>query len=83
MDVNAKSTTVRMSNNNSTNNSYAIITQFIVKLKLDDTSAIGDGIRHETPADNAIYDLQGRRVTQSGKLPKGIYVQQGRKFVVK
>lgn len=83
MDVNAKSTTVKMSNNNSTNNSYAIITQFIVKLKLDDTSTIGDAIRHEAPADNAIYDLQGRRVTQSGKLPKGIYVQQGRKFVVK
>ena len=37
----------------------------------------------ETAADNAIYDLQGRRVTQTGKLPKGIYVQQGRKFVVK
>ena len=44
---------------------------------------IEEGIRHETATDNAIYDLQGRRMTQSGNLPKGIYVQQGRKFVVK
>ena len=33
-------------------------------------------------ADDAIYDLQGRRMA-AGKLPKGIYVRQGRKFVVR
>lgn len=32
--------------------------------------------------DDAVYDLQGRRVA-ADKLPKGIYVRQGRKFVVR
>ena len=44
---------------------------------------IDEEIHHETIADDAVYDLQGRRMTQSSQLPKGIYVQQGRKFVVK
>ena len=83
MNVNAKSTTVRMSNNNSSNNRFAIITQFVIKLKKDDTSGIGNSVVPETVADDAIYDLQGRRMTQSGSLPKGIYVKNGRKFVVK
>ena len=33
------------------------------------------------PTDNAIYDLQGRRVM--GPLSKGIYIKAGKKFIVK
>ena len=32
--------------------------------------------------DNVVYDLQGRRVDES-RLPKGIYIVNGKKFVVK
>ena len=75
----------------SAGNGYAINYVTITKEQILDwyqknggiVTDIEDGIRLETATDNAIYDLQGRRMTQSGKLPKGIYVQQGRKFVVK
>lgn len=33
--------------------------------------------------DNAVYDLQGRRVDVSSALPKGIYIIRGRKVLVK
>ena len=75
----------------SAGNGYAINYVTITKEQILDwyqknggiVTDIEEGIRLETAADDAIYDLQGRRMTQSGKLPKGIYVQQGRKFVVK
>ena len=75
----------------SAGNGYAINYVTITKEQILDwykknggiVTDIDEGIRLETATDNAVYDLQGRRVTQSGKLPKGIYVQQGRKFVVK
>ena len=38
-------------------------------------------IRSMTPADNAIYNLQG--VKMEGKPKPGIYVKNGRKFIVK
>ncbi|MBR5439953.1 MAG: exo-alpha-sialidase, partial [Prevotella sp.] len=74
----------------SAGNGYAINYVTITKEQILDwyqknggiVTDIEDGIRLETAADDAIYDLQGRRMTQS-RLPKGIYVQQGRKFVVK
>jgi len=34
-------------------------------------------------ATDAVYDLQGRRVTHSGQLPTGIYIVNGKKVVVK
>ena len=74
----------------SAGNGYAINYVTITKEQILDwyqknggiVTDIEEGIRLETATDNAIYDLQGRRMTQS-RLPKGIYVQQGRKFVVK
>ena len=33
-------------------------------------------------ADNSIYDLAGRKM-QTTALPKGIYIQNGRKFIVR
>ena len=37
----------------------------------------------ETLNDGAIYDLAGRRIVNGQSLPKGIYVQNGKKFIVK
>lgn len=55
--------------------------------------SISDGINtlENASAASAVYDLQGRRVSQSNKvtksqgnnLPKGIYIQNGKKFVVR
>lgn len=55
--------------------------------------SISDGINtiDQASAASAVYDLQGRRVSQSNKvtksqgnnLPKGIYIQNGKKFVVR
>ena len=42
---------------------------------------------HESPSDSsAIYDLQGRKVSvfpTSSVIPKGIYIKNGKKFVIK
>lgn len=38
--------------------------------------------QHPSP-DGYIYDLSGRRVSTSQSLPKGIYISNGKKFVVK
>ena len=55
--------------------------------------SISDGINtlENASAASAVYDLSGRRVSQSNKvtksqgnnLPKGIYIQNGKKFVVR
>lgn len=46
------------------------------------TTGIEGVVTEPTDDDNAsVYDLSGRRVY--GKLPKGIYIKQGRKFYVK
>ena len=55
--------------------------------------SISDGINtiDQASAASAVYDLSGRRVSQSNKvtksqgnnLPKGIYIQNGKKFVVR
>ena len=37
----------------------------------------------ENTEKNAVYDLQGRRVSISSVLPKGVYIRDGKKFVVK
>ena len=40
-------------------------------------------IAQGTDADGAIYNLNGQRVNAVGALPKGVYIKNGRKFVVK
>lgn len=43
-----------------------------------------DSIESVVPADDAIYNLQGIRVDSNvDKLPKGVYIKGGKKFVVK
>ena len=40
-----------------------------------------------SPADNSIYDLSGRKWSNSklsnGQMPKGVYIENGRKVVVR
>ena len=48
-------------------------------LSFSGLTRIGDFTLHR-PADNTLYDLQGRPVT--GKPAKGVYIQNGRKIVV-
>lgn len=38
---------------------------------------------YKAPADDAVYDLTGRKVNSSQTLPRGIYITNGKKFVVK
>ena len=43
-----------------------------------------DGITTPRRADDSVYDLQGRKIAETiNQLPKGIYIHQGKKFVVK
>lgn len=44
-----------------------------------------EGIQMETPANasNAIYDLFGRQHNENANLPAGIYIRNGKKFVVR
>ena len=37
----------------------------------------------ETSPNDAVYDLQGRRIISNGDLPRGIYIRNGRKQLVK
>lgn len=46
------------------------------------TAGVQTVVSAVSAVDDAVYDLQGRRVA-AAKLPKGIYVRQGRKFVVR
>ena len=53
-----------------------------VRLMADDadvTGIIGVGLHRTTDDGNALYDLQGRRVTQ---LKKGVYVRDGKKIII-
>ena len=53
-----------------------------VRLMADDadvTGIIGVGQQRTTDDGNALYDLQGRRVTQ---LKKGVYVRDGKKIII-
>ena len=64
----------------------------IVLLDNNDASAINNITQEETingkPTDGAIYDLTGRKVnwqlsTGNCQLPKGIYIRNGKRFLVK
>ncbi len=51
---------------------------------LDDEITSLDGINvNGNVNDDAIYDLNGRKVADNHALPKGIYIKNGKKFVVK
>ena len=41
------------------------------------------GVVSQESGDDAIYDLQGHRVTLRTQLKKGIYIQNGKKIIVK
>ena len=45
------------------------------------STGINNVNRDEQNADDAVYDLQGRRVTTP--LSKGIYIQNGKKFIIR
>lgn len=56
-----------------------------LRLSIDGTVTAISGINADTAADDAnapVYNLQGQRVG-AGSLQKGVYVKNGRKFVVK
>ena len=54
------------------------------RFSFDDIAKVEPSIEKENEAkSDAFYDLQGRKVSQRDRLPKGIYIQNGRKFVIK
>ena len=61
----------------------------ILRVKYDPATAISEMQNDDSRMKNsAIYDLQGRRIStmsdgQQQRLPRGIYIQNGRKFIVK
>lgn len=70
--------------NNKTLADYASATNIRVYVELPGTTTgIGSvNVDKNNKADNAVYNLQGQRV--DGKsLPKGIYIKNGKKFMVK
>lgn len=70
--------------NNKTLADYAAATNIRVYVELPGTTTgIGSvNVDKNNKADNAVYNLQGQRV--DGKsLPKGIYIKNGKKFIVK
>lgn len=70
--------------NNKTLADYASATNIRVYVELPGTTTgIGSvNVDKQNKADNAVYNLQGQRV--NGKsLPKGIYIKNGKKFMVK
>lgn len=52
-------------------------------LEMDDVTGVKPVQAEESRADGPIYDLQGRRMAEGRPLRSGIYVKDGRKFVVK
>ncbi len=61
----------------------------ILRVKYDPATAISEMQNDDSRMKHsAIYDLQGRRIStmsdgQQQRLPRGIYIQNGRKFIVK
>jgi hypothetical protein len=79
---------VGMQKTSTKNTDWALFDYFKLTYKSASTDANGDGeegvgiedVKTEAPANGAIYDLSGRRVS---KAQKGIYIQNGIKVVVK
>ena len=55
------------------------------KLKVTDTPTGIEtiGRTDNLQSDNAVYDLRGRKMPEGGRLPKGVYIKNGKKIVVK
>ncbi len=55
------------------------------KLTVTDTPTGIETIRQldNLQLDNSVYDLRGRKMPEGGRLPKGIYIRNGKKIVVK
>ncbi|MBQ9362042.1 MAG: hypothetical protein IJT97_01345, partial [Bacteroidaceae bacterium] len=74
----------------STNSSNGVETTDTILVQVDEATGM-EGLDNFTigQSDNSTYDLQGHRVSvspassESSVLPKGVYIQQGRKFIVK
>ena len=58
---------------------------FFIGQFMGNTAARVKGIsrNEKTETTDALYDLSGRRVSVSSVLPKGVYIQNGKKFVIK
>ena len=57
-----------------------------IDLKYDETLAVSEVRQEQRPNDNQVYDLQGRIVGSIGQLdalPKGVYIVNGKKRVVR
>jgi hypothetical protein len=57
--------------------------QFMVILEMDDVVGVKPVQQEGSRADGPTYDLQGRRMAEGQSLQRGIYVKDGRKWVVK
>mgnify|MGYP002622756313 CR=1 FL=1 len=55
----------------------------IVEMTKEESAINGVLVDQPVIGSNAVYDLQGRRMDKSSLLKKGIYIQNGRKVVVK
>jgi len=55
----------------------------INNLSLDGETGITAPVNYTPIADGEIYDLQGRRISQNVPLLPGIYIRNGRKFLIK
>ena len=53
-----------------------------LSVTFEDVSAIHD-ISSNTQDANTVYTLDGRRITNSQQLPKGIYIKGGKKLIIK
>ena len=62
------------------NNNNAYVKEISINVVGEETTGIAD-IQHPSP-DTPTYDLNGRRVNENNLKP-GIYVKNGKKFVVK
>ena len=57
----------------------------------DEASSIREVVNGQWPIENAVYDLNGRKVysqtsnlkSQISNLKKGLYIKNGRKYIVK
>ena len=49
----------------------------------EDITGIGNVNANDNVNNDVIYDLNGRKVADNHALPKGIYIKNGKKFVVK
>jgi hypothetical protein len=79
---------VGMQKTSTKNTDWALFDYFKLTYKSASTDGSGDGVegvgienvKETAPVDGAIYDLSGRRVS---KAQKGVYIQNGKKVVIK